>query len=206
MMTSLKHLAAFTLAELLVVMAVLGVISTFTIPKIMHTIEVARSRPVLKDNVALISQILYEALQNNVNITVLGNYFISRLNGAKMCTSDALTQGCISGSITGAQPYEEHEPGVLLNDGSAIVGLNNDLSGTNGFILITRKDAGNYKLGENALYISICYNNSSGNCNAGQWFENQAKPGVVSYMHVSWVYSDFAGYYLPNKQLFLSLF
>lgn len=93
-----KILNGFTLAELLIALAILGVIATFTIPKILGTQQDGRNNAIAKEiagtmATALESLRLSGELDQNTNIAHLTPY----LNYAKIITS-----GTVDGLIAAA--------------------------------------------------------------------------------------------------------
>ncbi len=69
-----RALAGFTLAELLICIAILGVIAIFTIPKIMTAQQNAKSNAVTKETVAMVSDAFqkYKMTNNLTLLTTLG--------------------------------------------------------------------------------------------------------------------------------------
>ncbi|MCX5920361.1 MAG: type II secretion system protein, partial [Candidatus Melainabacteria bacterium] len=106
-----KPFKGFTLSELLVSLAVLGLIAGLTVPSIINSVQVAKKRALLKESLQLISSIVQAGVLNGdfQNITTfdivnqngpgsITNYFTSKLN-AKQCvkpdgSKDLLSKGC----------------------------------------------------------------------------------------------------------------
>ena len=91
----------FTLAELLIALLVLGVIATFTIPKILQNQQDQRKKSIYRETIAALSSILYAGVldktldKNNFEI-----YFPDHMNMLKMCTVDPVAEGCWADSGT----------------------------------------------------------------------------------------------------------
>ena len=78
----------FSLAELLVVVGILGLIATFTVPTIIRNIEQAHEKAVAKETVATLHSALYalwQTSQLSTNPNDLANALASNLNVARHC-------------------------------------------------------------------------------------------------------------------------
>jgi prepilin-type N-terminal cleavage/methylation domain-containing protein len=86
-----KRVRGFTLSELLIALAILGVIATFTIPKVLQSQADSKNRAIVKEAAAIISG-AYDAYKQN-NSTVSTNFRPSNLtpyvNYIKVDTSAA---------------------------------------------------------------------------------------------------------------------
>ncbi len=118
---------AFTLTELLVSMAVLGLIATLTLPHMFMSADRAKKRAVFKE--------AYQALQEAVQLTYLegGTSYdvIKKLNTSKICDTHSLNQGCTQYTLGD----EVDEPGVVLSTGVTIFGLSSGSPTTNGIMI-----------------------------------------------------------------------
>ncbi len=130
----------FTLAELLIALAILGVIVTFTVPKILGGQSNAQKKAVFRESVAALSQIMYLATLYG---TASGSYwlgsgsipgcsgynsycfFITRMNALKICPSLTDIASCFAATdLTGFPTYpgSPHATrGVVLANGASIV-------------------------------------------------------------------------------------
>ncbi len=115
-MPSMKR--GFTLAEVAVSLAVLGLIASLTLPSLFMSMDRAKKRAVFKET--------YQALQDAVYASTMEgeakaswNIVNRRLNPVKICNTNARTQGC-----TSHQFGEAGEPGVVLSTGVTVFGLN----------------------------------------------------------------------------------
>ncbi len=118
---------AFTLTELLVSMAVLGLIATLTLPHMFMSVDRAKKRAVFKE--------AYQALAEAVHATFLegGNSddVIKRLNTRKVCQTHARNEGCTNFSAG----VEAQEPGVVLSTGVTVFGLSSSVTSINGIMI-----------------------------------------------------------------------
>ncbi len=125
--TSVKK--AFTLTELLVSMAILGLIASLTLPHMFMSMDRAKKRAVFKE--------AYQALQDAVYASTMEgeanaswNIVNRRLNVSKICDTNARTQGC-----TSHQFGEAGEPGVVLSTGVTVFGLHPVVSSGDAFVI-----------------------------------------------------------------------
>jgi len=108
---------AFTLTELLVSMAVLGLIATLTLPHMFMSVDRAKKRTVFKEAFQALQQATQQAaLEGGTRKDV-----IKLLNVKQICPNDAFTEGC-----TTLDHHETREPGIILSTGVGIYGLNPD--------------------------------------------------------------------------------
>lgn len=113
---------AFTLSELLIALAILGLIATFTIPKVLQNVESNQKKAVFKETFAALSEIVYEGcISGAMDATNAGPYILNKLNASKICMNNATTEGCFpQNNVFGS---EANEPGALLANGASIGGL-----------------------------------------------------------------------------------
>ena len=117
----------FTLSELLIALSVLGVIATFTIPKILDSGSNAQRNAILKEAHAALELASYEGYtlgQVNENIAYASviNYFMGKLNNVKQCPNDMVAEGCWPAGLdfAGTLYTEEDDPGMTLHNGAVI--------------------------------------------------------------------------------------
>src|ERR1051325_8786269 len=90
-----RALKAFTLAELLIALAILGVIATFTIPKVLQAMQDNQRKAVFKEVIASLSGINYEGwTTKQLTPSTAQNFILSRVNAVKICNTNAQTEGC----------------------------------------------------------------------------------------------------------------
>ena len=91
-----KWHSAFTLAEIIVVLTVLGIVSTFSIPKILGSQQEARKKAVYKQLFSTLTESMYEGIQtrvftnsssNGIRGNIIRFYLEDRLSAVKFCGS-----------------------------------------------------------------------------------------------------------------------
>ena len=88
-----KH--GFTLSELLIALGILGVIATFTIPKILNSQANSQKTAVFKEAIATVVDINYSgSLQGEITCPNRRDYFLDRINAIQICNTDSEAQGC----------------------------------------------------------------------------------------------------------------
>jgi prepilin-type N-terminal cleavage/methylation domain-containing protein len=110
---------AFTLTELLVSMAVLGLIATLTLPHMFMSADRAKKRAVFKEAYQALAQATHAAMMEGVADS---RGIIPYFNAQKVCLNNSLTEGCIKD--TTFAPGQALQQGVLLHSGVSIVGFN----------------------------------------------------------------------------------
>jgi prepilin-type N-terminal cleavage/methylation domain-containing protein len=89
--------AAFTLGELLIAMAVLGVISALTVPQVYVAVQASKVKASAKEAINTIKQVAMAAAQNDdytAGNSSMGSYIASKINFAKSCNTSPVTNGC----------------------------------------------------------------------------------------------------------------
>ena len=208
-MGNLVFKSGFTLSELLIALAILGLIATFTIPKILQSTQNQSLRASLKEAIAAVSEIAYEgSLSGGFNESYNAPYLQERLAYVQVCPTDSSVEGCIASSYIGYPgPNDLNDPGGILASGAAISGLDND-PGDNDIDFIidgNGPDQGPNQIGVDALIVSACNELGDNRTCSGSKFEFPTKYGGVSY---GWGSDDFNGTAerQANKELYLSLF
>jgi prepilin-type N-terminal cleavage/methylation domain-containing protein len=129
----LRRANAFTLSELLIALAVLGIITTFTLPKLFQQFEQQQFRAIHKELIASVNSLTLQGI-NEGSITDtnggLGPYLLGNLNAVTTCNTNGILQGCYAGvSITGGAGSNGlghfDQPSVILPNGAVISGLSN---------------------------------------------------------------------------------
>lgn len=119
----------FTLAELLISLAILGVIATFTIPKILSAQSDSQKATTFKETIAALNVTLHNCLiSGGCTDTVYGTYMFNNMNYVKGCDTNSIAQGCWDASANLAG--QGVVPGMILATGACITGLDNSTGGT----------------------------------------------------------------------------
>jgi len=112
----------FTLAELLLALVILGVIATFTIPKVLQSRQDSQRDAVLKETFSAISSAAYTGVINGT-LTQSGyiTYFKQNINTVKTC-NDAAADGCWPGSSTAGSNTSTAD-GLVLHNGTMVTDM-----------------------------------------------------------------------------------
>lgn len=136
-------LYGFTLSELLIALAILGVIATFTIPKILVAQQEQKKLAVMKETISMLNEVIYIGmLQGDIRPsggTYTSDWILDHVNAVKIC-DDVELDGCwdnSEGSIG-----DSSRSGFVLANGAVVVGpglsgdtytwINIDWNGTEG--------------------------------------------------------------------------
>lgn len=154
---------AFTLSELLIALAILGLIATFTIPKVLQNVEANQKKAVFKECYASLSQVLQQGL--NQRPQYIDTYILNNLSGIKTCPVSANGQGCYANVdlSLGTQ-----QPGIVLANGAVLWGFlptRTIAHGAGGIVIDWNGDSGANTRGDDILVLSSCYDpNGTLNC------------------------------------------
>jgi prepilin-type N-terminal cleavage/methylation domain-containing protein len=94
----------FTLAELLIALTVLGVIASFTLPKVLTQMQQSTMRAVGKETIAAVNAALYEGwLKGDINInsntTQVASYLAQKLNVVRHCLPSRPSDDCTTAHL-----------------------------------------------------------------------------------------------------------
>jgi len=145
----------FTLAELLVALMILGIIATFTIPKILYSSQQQKKIATFKEVISTVSDLAYMA-----NLKGDTTYLTSNINAIKVCSSNAVTQGCWT-QTDDVGAGESTEPGYILHNGATVAGFNT-FTGANGIIVDWNGPDGPNTRGDDQIYLWVCYDQGNG--------------------------------------------
>lgn len=156
--------SGFSTAELLVVLAVLGVIAAFTIPKVLNS-NAPGHKAALKQTYTSLSSVLREGVQNGaINKDTIASYFKQKLNYTKFC-SNGNSQGCWPTATMG-DPGRDYENAYLFSNGVHLGGFNPSAPNSPETITLDANGpAGPNQLGIDQLRLSLCFGPS--NCSSG---------------------------------------
>jgi prepilin-type N-terminal cleavage/methylation domain-containing protein len=121
----------FTLSELLIALAILGVIASLAIPSVIKNIDEAQNEAKFKEAIALLEQIGNEAYMEGVYGRVRWHYFIDRANVIKACSNNGLTEGCTANIAANSGDEAKQRAFVLAN--GVVVGGIDSATGYNQF-------------------------------------------------------------------------
>lgn len=128
--TIVHSLIAFTLAEVLITLGIIGVVASLTVPILINNINDAQTKSGVKEAYSILSQAMTNAYRENGN-TITGlasnhstfkDIFKPYLSYIKDCSSNAITDGCwITQNYKDATPWVAVETsqnaGLILKNG-----------------------------------------------------------------------------------------
>ena len=160
---SSKTIQGFTLAELLIALAILGVIATFTIPKILAGSSESQNKALFKETISAINEVVYDGVMSNELYSGMtgypDDYVIDRINAIQVCMTDAEAEGCWD-IASGDHGAENHESGFVLATGATVTGIaanNNGTLGADRFIMDINGAEGPNTIGEDVIRLEFCY-------------------------------------------------
>jgi prepilin-type N-terminal cleavage/methylation domain-containing protein len=145
----------FTLAEVLIALALLGIIAAFSIPQVLQNVQSAQQNAILKETVSILSGIVDTGRRDGTLApATFYNYFKTALNLVKSCPNNSQTEGCWTQAPL---PYESDEPGFVLPNGVQIVGFNYIGGNSNGIVIDTNGPKPPNTFGVDQIRMLICY-------------------------------------------------
>jgi prepilin-type N-terminal cleavage/methylation domain-containing protein len=153
-----KSKKGFTLAEMVIMLAVISIISSFNIGKLIQSSETKKRKSVFMNAITRVSGVIFEGVQGGTRLTQSNiiDYTMTGVQPAKVCDTNSLAQGC----RTAAMPwFKENFPGVVLHTGATI---SFDINGANPNVLLDayidyNGDAGPNAFGEDVLFINYVF-------------------------------------------------
>jgi prepilin-type N-terminal cleavage/methylation domain-containing protein len=172
----------FNMTEIIIVMALAGLIAVFALPKVLDTMSTNQKNAALARTLSELHTIMEQGMitgaldSNGANVA---SYFLNNFNATTVCSTDSLTQGCWNGAIQGSNIVEEGEPGVVLPDGVDVVGFDNCCAGGgNGVMIDSNGQQGPNQIGQDQLWVALCF--GTGNtCTTGLSTTNIGTPGQI---------------------------
>lgn len=114
----------FTLAELLISLAILGVIATFAIPKVLSSQQDGQRVALVRETFAALSEATYLGiLSGELSDANEITYYQQKLNAVRICT-DAQAEGCWTGTDNTANTATA--AALVLPSGVAITDIENN--------------------------------------------------------------------------------
>jgi prepilin-type N-terminal cleavage/methylation domain-containing protein len=122
-----RGFSGYTLSEILIALAILGVCMSVAIPMMAQSREKSLRTAVLKEAVQMLYGIEREGMATDeLRYDNFKEYYLQRINAIKYCRTSSDAEGCwdpvVQGSATNENPVGG---GVILANGAAIVGMNN---------------------------------------------------------------------------------
>ena len=184
----------FTLAELLIALLILGVIATFTIPKVLQTQIDSQKKSTFRETLAMMHDIIYQGtLTKEMTRTNPDTYLMSRINAIKQCPVASGAQGCWTHFEDKlACPQGLSQPGVILSNGAIITGL--DDPGATGEFMFTidwNGAEGPNQQGDDQLWLRTNYDIEGWPVMAiGQIKGNPPCANVANETLFNWIWSN----------------
>lgn len=150
-----KYLLGFTLAELLIAVAILGEIATFTIPKILSAQQNGQRIATFRETIGTLNALVYQGYITGdvTSNSQFPSYLMDKMNTTKICSTNATTEGCwTQASSTGQEGY----PGLVLHNGTTITGLDYFSGSRAVFALDWNGTAGSNTLGDDEILVEAC--------------------------------------------------
>ena len=153
-MRNRNYNAGFTLAELLIALVILGVIATFTIPKVLQNDADNKKDAIFKETISALYAVVRSANYSQPSGSGY-DYYSNNLNHVVGCPSDASAEGC------GAVGPGSTNPGLLLHNGAVILDINQPIDGSNwgedNITIDWNGSEGPNTVGDDQLYAVIIY-------------------------------------------------
>ena len=87
--------SGFTLAEVLIALALLGIVAVFAIPKVLQANQNNTKIALLKESYGLVSQVVYEGtITQQLSLSNAIPYLSGRLNALRICDTNGKAQTC----------------------------------------------------------------------------------------------------------------
>ncbi|MEB3285996.1 MAG: type II secretion system protein [Vampirovibrionales bacterium] len=165
-----SSIKAFTLAELLIALIILGVIATFTIPKILTAQEDQKKTAVFKECIDTIQQSYYTGWLEGVlreNSVAPSTYVLPRVNAIKICPTNSGTENCWTQDAS-LDAFQLGSPGFILASGCTVAGISTNTVATGDDYIIVDwngPQAPNVE-GDDQMVLITCFK-ATGTCAGG---------------------------------------
>lgn len=180
MSTPRKHYTAFTLAELLIALMILAEIATFSIPKILISVENQQKKAVFQETIAALSQAVYMGTIDGslTKDTSLAPYLSLKLNAVKICPNNASTEGCWANT---GWVGEENEAGFRIHSGVSIAGIRTSTGeGFDNILMDWNGATGPNTEGEDRIFFTLCWDRSV----TASYAANCSRPAQQGYVEI----------------------
>lgn len=117
-------LSAFTLSELLIALAILGLIATFAIPKVLQTLGENQKKAIAKETISALHEALYSGwlsgeITQDSTIGQVGDFLASELNVVQDCQPGRATGNCVT-SYSSPGHFDTSNRILVLHNGAWI--------------------------------------------------------------------------------------
>jgi|GEM_PF-4584876 len=161
----------FTLSELVISLAVLGLIAAMTIPSILFSLGKNAERARIMETYNIVTNAAFQVTSGALTSDTVINMLRSTLNAQRVCLTASSTNGCQSTTVGFPS-----EPGFLFQSGAVINGLDNNTTSLN---LVTIMSDGT-KTDSNELQLAINFSDRALiNTFASSTSHPQVNPGQV---------------------------
>jgi prepilin-type N-terminal cleavage/methylation domain-containing protein len=151
---------AFTLSEVLIVLGIMGVLSTMLLPSFFESQTRNNCAYVIKSSILASNSLLEDAF--SFSRTNLMNEAVERLTTIRNCggaVNTATTGGCWNATSQQALPANVSNEGVLLKNNAAIIGFDSTVQATDellGFVIDANGVAGPNAVGVDQINLVTC--------------------------------------------------
>lgn len=146
---------AFTLAELLIALGILGVIATFTIPKILMNQASSKKQAVFRETISLMNDVLHTGIiTGGITYGNMTPYVLSHVNAVKVC-NNSFTEGCWT--HTAILAADRNESGFILHNGATICSIMDDVDGHEEIEIDWNGATGPNVEGDDQIELDMCY-------------------------------------------------
>lgn len=147
----------FTLAELLISLSVLGLISALTLPNVFYNVNKQRDKAIFKEVNSILSDAVFRVVFDGRDYTSLRllEMIEKTTNVVKMCNSDVKAQGC----WTAGQPddNEATEAGFMLHSGAQVYGIRPGVTGGSDAVWVDLNGfSGPNEVGKDIIKLHMC--------------------------------------------------
>lgn len=140
--------AGFTLSELLISLALIGLIATFTIPKVLTTLQDQQQKALIRETVATLSTLTQKAIHEN---NISKQFFRDNLNYQKLCAVHPNEEGCWPGGVSGDAGNPD---AYILHNGVMLTSFNGVLSTVS---IDVNGMTGPNQYGQDQLFLYLCF-------------------------------------------------
>jgi prepilin-type N-terminal cleavage/methylation domain-containing protein len=202
---SMNKPSGFTLSEILIALAILGVCLSVSVPMMSQSRDQSKKKVVFKETINLLYGIMREGMvTDEMDWTNLRSYYFKRVNAVKVCPTNASdpVQGCWDKLVQGNISWEADEGGVVLASGAVIIGFADGTlpSDYEGIYIDWNGKIGPNLYGDDQMWLSLCF--MTNKCGAGA---TQLPGTIAPYDFFPYAPSNSATDVARNRQLFMDV-